>query len=213
MKFRATLFVLLTCFAPAMATADYVDGFGDAIDSFGAGGPILDIDTLNINYDSANLYFDLSFHTPISAPSDGSNDSVVGFIELDTDQSDETGIFPIQNSFSPPFASLTGVGVDFLIVLDDSATPGSGFLTDANLNFLNSVALTYGPNSVSGHLPLSDIGNDDGLLNFTTTIGTIPQPTDATDIVGTSTATAIPDPAGAAVLGAIAIGRLLRRRA
>ena len=211
MKFRATLFVLLTCFAPAMATADYVDGFGDAVDSFGAGGPILDIDSLSIQYDSTSLYFDLSFHTPISAPSAGSSDSVTGVIELDTDQSDETGIFPIQNGFSPPFAILNDVGVDFLIVLDDSATPGSGFLADANLNFINSVALTYGPNSVSGHLPLSDIGNDDGLLNFTTIIGTSPQPTDATDSVGTSTA--IPEPASATVFGAFAIAGLLRRRA
>ena len=52
-----SVFLVLACFAcaPLVTSGDYVDGFGDATDTFGAGGPILDIDTLNVEFDSANL--------------------------------------------------------------------------------------------------------------------------------------------------------------
>ena len=212
MKLKAILALMLAiCAAPAIATADYVDDFGDAQDSFGVGGPLLDIDSLSIQFDSTTLYFDMLFHTPISPTSAIADNSVIGAIEFDTDQSDETGVPPLQNGFSPPFATLGGVGVDFLLILDDSASPGSYILADSFQNFLEFVPVSFTSNGFSGQIPLSSLGNDDGLINFTTTIGTIPQPTDATDSVATSTA--IPEPTGTAlILFAGVLGSVRRRR-
>ena len=100
--------------------------------------------------------------------------------------------------------------MDFILTLDDSATPGSGALFDFGMNFLTSVAFDFGPNSLSGQIALSDLGGDDGLVNFTTTIGTGPQPTDATDSVGTSTA--IPEPSAVGLIVSAGLLGMRRRR-
>lgn len=211
MKKKAVLFCLLAiCISPVVSTADYLDGFGDAQNSLGFGEPLLDIDTLNVQFDSTTLYFEMLLHTPISPSSAAADNSIVGAIEFDTDQSDETGIAPLQNGFSPPFDFLSGVGVDFLLVLDDSASPGSFFLADPFFNFLELVDVDFTSNGFSGQMPLSSLGNDNGLINFTTTIGTFLQPTDATDSVGTSTA--IPEPASSVLIVAIGLIGLSRRR-
>ena len=54
----------LVASSPAMG--QLVDPFGDAQD-FGAGGPLLDIDTMFMLYDASFLHFEMTFHTPISA--------------------------------------------------------------------------------------------------------------------------------------------------
>ena len=211
MKFKKILVVcLVACLAPAAVNADYVDGSGDAVAAFGVDGPILDIDTLSVQFDATTLFFDMTFHTPISAPSDFAENSLLGFIELDTDQSDETGVGSFQNAFSPPFDFISGFGTDYLLLLDDSATPGFGALIDADQNFVNQFPLSYGPTSVSGQLPLSDI-DDNGLLNFATIVGTLAQPTDASNNIATSTA-AIPEPTTAGLLVATGLVGLVRRR-
>ena len=82
--------VMLLCW-PQTTNAQYLDAFGDALDVAGAGGPLLDIDAINVQYNEFNLLFEMTFYTPISAPSEFAADSVGGTLEFDTDQSNETG--------------------------------------------------------------------------------------------------------------------------
>ena len=194
---------------PAMG--NLIDAFGDAQDTFGAGPPLLDIDTMFMLYDASFLHFEMTFHTPISAPSFFQPDGVVGLLEFDTDQNAATGLPPIQNSFSPPFDFLIA-GIDFVVALfTEIDHPGFVDVFDSNFRIVDTVRITYGPMSFSGSIPLASLGGDDGIMDFTTTIGTIPQPTDATDVVGTSKL--IPAPATLALLGlaGLTMGRRRRR--
>lgn len=194
----------LVASSPAMG--QLVDAFGDAQD-FGFGPPLLDIDTMFMLYDASFLHFEMTFHTPISAPSFGQPDGVVGFLEFDTDQDPATGIPPFQNLFSPPFDFLIA-GIDFVVDLfSETFHPGFVDVIDTNFGIVDTVSITYGPMSFSGSIPLASLGGDDGILDFTTLIGTVLQPTDATDVVGTSKL--IPAPATLALLG---LGALVRRR-
>lgn len=195
--------------SPAMG--NLVDAFGDAQDVFGAGPPLLDIDTMFMLYDASFLHFEMTFHTPISAPSLGQADGVVGSLSFDTDQDPATGVSPAQNQFSPPFAFLDA-GMDFGVDLF-SEVLHAGFVDVLDLSdfsIVDTVRITYGPMSFSGSIPLASLGGDDGILDFTTTIGTIPQPTDATDVVGTSKL--IPAPAAMALLGLAGLISARRRR-
>lgn len=190
-----------------------IDAMGDAIDAFGAGPPLLDIDTVHVTFDNegSELSFLMTFHTPISPPSSGAADSLVGFLEFDTDQNAFTGIDPLQNFFSPPFSPL-GTGVDFLLDLSsDFLHPG--FLDVIDTSFfgvVGTIPVTYGAMSLEGVIPLSILGNDDGVVDFTSIIGTFPQPTDTLDVVGFS----VPEPTTLTVLavGAFLIVAPTRRR-
>ncbi|MEE8156361.1 MAG: PEP-CTERM sorting domain-containing protein [Phycisphaerales bacterium] len=192
--------------ASSPAMGNLVDAFGDAQD-FGFGRPLLDIDTMFMLYDASFLHFEMTFHTPISAPSFGQPDGVAGFLEFDTDQNAATGLPPLQNFFSPPFDFLIA-GIDFVVDLfSESFHPGFVDVIDTNFGIVDTVRITYGPMSFSGSIPLASLGGDDGILDFTTIIGTFDQPTDATDVVGKSKL--IPAPATLALLG---LGALVRRR-
>ena len=85
-----------------------VDPFGDATAVLGGPPPFLDIDTIDVTYDplGRNLFFSMTFHTPIAPFSAGRPESLVGILEFDIDQNAATGQAPIQNQFSPPFAAL-----------------------------------------------------------------------------------------------------------
>ncbi len=178
--------VVLASAAPAVG--QLVDPKGDAVDTFGAGPPLLDIDTISVTADASTLFFSMTFHTPISAPSQGLPDGVIGLLEFDTDQIAATGLPPFQNSFSPPFAMLTA-GIDYVVDLfSEFLHPGFVDIFDYSTGtVVDTIPITYGPMSFSGSVSLSSLGFDDGFVNFTSIIGTIPQPTDATDAVGKST--------------------------
>ncbi len=171
--------------------AQLVDPMGDAVDSFGAGPPLLDIDTISVTFDATDLFFEMTFHTPISPASVLAPDSVAGLLEFDTDQNPGTGFPPLQNFFSPPFVPLAA-GTDYAVdVASELFHPGfvdvvqlPGFI------LVDTVPITYGPMSFSGQIALASLGGDDGVVDFTSIIGTFSQPTDATDEVGTSTAVA-----------------------
>ncbi len=200
----------LVASSPAMG--QLVDAFGDAQDTFGAGPPLLDIDAMFMLFDASFLHFEMTFHTPISAPSFFQPDGVVGLLEFDTDQNAATGLPPSQNFFSPPFDFLVA-GIDFVVVLfSEIDHPGFVDVADTStMKVVDTVAITYGPMSFSGSIPLASLGGDDGILDFTTLIGTFPQPTDATDVVGKSKL--IPAPATLALLGlaGLTMGRRRRR--
>lgn len=178
--------VALTTSGAACVSSPLVDAFGDASDTFGAGPPVLDIDSVTVSTDGINLSFSITFHTPISAPSSGAPNAVGGALEFDTDQNTLTGRPPLQDLFSPPFTAL-GLGVDFVVELfSEIDTPGFVVVVDANFIVVGSIPITYGAQSLSGVIPLGMLGGDDGVVDFTTIIGTFSQPTDALEVCGSS---------------------------
>lgn len=205
---RTPLVLAAMLFVPASLLAQVqspvIDPQGDAIDPFGAGPPLLDIDTVDLRYDEEHLHFEMTFHTPISPGSRMQPDSLFGALEFDLDQTNETGNPPLQNSFSPPFPSVD-IGVEALLFLDDSATPGLLPLLDKN-GLLGEIKADFGETSVAGSIPLEILG-DNGRVHYSAIIGTVMQPTDAMDVYGISVM--VPEP-GSLLL--CASGALLLRR-
>jgi hypothetical protein len=199
------VFTLLPSSLFAQVQSPVIDPKGDAIDPFGAGPPLLDIDAVDLRYDAAHLHFEMTFHTPISPGSRMQPDSLVGVLELDLDQTNETGDPPLQNSFSPPFPSLD-IGVDAYLFLDDSGSPGLLPLVDKT-GLLGEIKADFGEMSVSGSIPLEILG-DNGRVHYSGIIGTFNQPTDAMDAYGISVM--VPEPASLLLLTASAL--LLGRR-
>ena len=193
------------------ANADFIDSFGDAVGESGLGDTLLDINTASVRFDESNLFFKMTFHTPISAPSANELNSVVGVFEFDIDQSNATGNPALQNQFSPPFASLD-VGFDFALDLfSETFSPGMVSLrADDSSPVVGNVPITFTPNSFFGQIPLALLGNDDGQVDFTAVIGTVSQPTDALDGVGTSVA--VPEPSALVILFTGLAGMMGRRR-
>ena len=88
--------------------------------------------------------------------------------------------------------------------------PGSVDVVETSFfGVVGTIPVTYGESSFEGVVPLSILGNDDGVVDFTTIIGTIPQPTDALEVVGFS----VPEPTTLTVLavGAFVIVAPTRR--
>ncbi len=144
-----------------------------------------------MTFDATDLFFEMTFHTPISPASVLAPDSVAALLEFDTDQNPGTGFPPLQNFFSPPFVPLVA-GTDYAVDLA-SELFHPGFVDVVQLPsfiLVDTVPITYGPMSFSGQIALASLGGDDGVVDFTSIIGTFSQPTDATDEVGTSTAVA-----------------------
>lgn len=185
-----------------------VDPLGDAVDTFGAGPPLLDIDTIDVTYDATDLSFSMTFHTPIAPASAGVPESLAGVFEFDIDKDPFTGNAPVQNIFSPPFAFLN-LGIDYVLDFNsEAATPGQALLLPIGAGDATLIPLEFTEFSVSGVIPLDSLGFDDGDLHFSTIIGTGPQPTDATNVIGAS----VPAPGAAALLVIGGLGLTRRRR-
>ncbi len=197
--------------------ADFIfDPQGDAIPVLGKPGPLLDIDTVALVYDANFLYFEVTFFTPIQPASSGAPNALFGLIDLDVDQSSDSGVPPIQNMWAPPFESLK-LGVDFLITLFDLPTPGQVAVVDAaDFSVVAIVEVEFSRFSISGAVPLGVIslpalgGMEDGLVDYAATIGTFVQPTDAGDFAGTSVL--IPAPGSIVFLGLAGMAGPRRRR-
>lgn len=182
------------------------DPYGDAVAVFGSETPLLDIESMDMRYDSTEIVVSMSFYTPIAAPSAERPNSIAGFIEMDTDQDPRTGHPTLQNIYSPPFAEIE-LGADFYCDLfTEIAHPGYvDVILDLDIEPVATVPITFNDFGFQFVIPL-DALEDDGLLDFSTVIGTIEQPTDALEVVGQS----VPAPASmtlAAVAGLIGARR------
>lgn len=156
-----------------------VDPQGDAIAGFGDGGPLFDLDTLTLTTDGTTLDVVLTFFTPIAPASDLVENSLSGYIELDTDQNSATGNTPVQNFFAPLF-STSPLGIDYTIsLLSEIFDPGFLEVTDANGDVVAVVPVTFTTYGLSFSISLADLGGDDGIVSATAIVATFNQPTDA----------------------------------
>ncbi len=174
----------------AQSNSPIVDPLGDAVGAFGSGGELLDIDTVTVETDGASLFITVTFHTLVAAPSAMVPNSVVGVIELDIDRDPSTGATPVQNQFSPPFALLNFGSEIFVDLNSESTNPGQVNVfnpTNPGGTAIGTYDINYTDDSFSLTIPLADLGTGlDGIFDFSVIIGTVAEPTDALEAVGTS---------------------------
>ncbi len=178
------------------------DAEGDAYYiSPGGSGPLIDLALTDISYDGDSMRIELSFFTPISSPTTLQPNGLFGVLELDVDQDDTTGQAPAQNQGAPPLAFIPA-GWEFGIAFQSElfspfhrSVPGFVGLMDFRDCPCNPgnppplvalIPITYTPTGVSLQFPLSYLDDDDGLINFSVSVGNMTGPTDAADAMGTS---------------------------
>jgi hypothetical protein len=192
--------LIFLCWSSNEVRADLV--VDPTSDTYGTESVQLDITSINATFSGSNITFFVSFAGGIAPPSALAPNSVVGFIDIDTDQNTATGDVPFINVFSPgpPIA----LGQDFFVDL------GSEFLHPGSVDIFRTLPdtvvgaapIVFTSTSFSVTVPLALLGNDDGLLNYGAVIGTFLEPTDRAPN-GTLPATSqpIPEPATLLLLG------------
>ena len=203
---------------PGVATAvPIVDPTGD---TFNTG--TIDITSTNAALSGSNIVFTVTFAGNISAASAFAANSVVGFIDIDTDRNSATGgtapwgvaviggnswinFFIPPNPGTPSIPGPTAnLGDEFYIDLGSELFhPGLVDVVTTSTNLpVGTVAIAYGASSLSLSVPLSLLGGDDGVLNYGLIVGDLNAPTDrAANGATPLTSAAIPEPFTLALLG------------
>ena len=209
--------VLASFSGTAFAAVSVPDPAGD---TFGSGSVQIDIVSVTTQVVAGSLDFNIVFAGAVSPPSSSLSNSVVGFLDLDTDQNPATGV---STRFGAPPTPTVIPGIEFYVdLLSELFTPGMVDVINASTGLPSgSAAISYGATSFSLTLPLSLIGGDDGFLNWGLIVGTFSEATDqATGSTGTSIPPpeGVPEPASAVVwlffaLTAVICTPMLRRQA
>jgi hypothetical protein len=158
-------------------TATATDPSGD---TYGVLAVQWDLTALTITRDSGGIDFTIDFTSNVLSPMSGDSDAVYGEIDFDTDQNIATGT----TSFVDVFGSgSTGMGVDYVLDLfdykADSMVPVLKYNpSDSTYFTIDSLRPVFSGKRISGRIPRSALGNDDGFLNAAVVVGTLREPTD-----------------------------------
>ena len=217
----SALFLLLSlCLwqitAPA-ARADTVmaDPVGD---TFGTGPVEHDITGVSAVFNNSFLTFTVNFAGAVFAPSAHNERSVYGFIDIDTDRNPATGAAPWVNVLGPAGAPAVSLGDEYwLDLFSEEVQPGRVDVVDQTSAVVGTAPITYGANTLSVNVPLSLLGNSNGLVNYGVIVGTFTEATDRAPNGGAPlTSTPVPEPATLLLLGSSLVGlgatRLRKRR-
>lgn len=172
------LILVTTALASFGATASAAVSLPDPVgDTVGAGPIQHDILSVTSTINPTNLVFDVSFAGAIGPASAFSPTSLIGFFDLDVDQSSATGV---STRFGAPPTPTVISGIEFYLDLfSESFTPGMVDVINASTGVpTGSAAISFGPTSFSLTFPFSLIGGDDGLLGWGLVVGTFSEPTD-----------------------------------
>ncbi|HEU4509450.1 MAG TPA: HYR domain-containing protein, partial [Pyrinomonadaceae bacterium] len=168
-----------------------------------------DIISTSATFDRESLTFNVRFADTIYPPSSHDQRSLMGFIEIDTDQNPATGWPLALNSMGPPDMNL---GPDFQINLfSELSRPGFVELamrrdgTAADDSPVGIVPIVFTSNSFSITVPLAMLGRDNGLVNYGVGIWMVnSQPADRAPN-GPVPATSVPVPAIMAIDDCMAV--------
>lgn len=148
--------------AGGSSATEVSDPVGDTFAPVGVGA--LDISSIDAEFDETAMRVTVKFDpsTPIQPPSAGATNSVVGsLIFLDTDQDTGTGV----NFFG-------FLGADFFVDIGaEEFTPGQVEVVDEAFTTLGTAPISFTAASFVVGVPLSLIGEDDGLLDYFVLIG------------------------------------------
>lgn len=194
--------VLLTA---SPAVADLIDPVGD---TFGSGSPQHDITTYvgDRGITPGSVVFNVNFAGAIAPPSAFSPNSVIGFIDLDTDSNAATGATPFVNVFSPPPA--INLGDEFFVDLGSEILhPGSVDIVDALTNSpVGTATIAFTADGFSITIPLAMLGlSNTQDFNFGMVVGTFNEPTDRAPN-GADPSSTIPEPASICIFALLFVG-------
>lgn len=131
-----------------------------------------DIISTSATYDRASLTFTINFAEHVFPPNTNDPRSLIGFIEIDSDQNPATGEPPIVNAFGPPKMDM---GVDFQIsLISESIRPGTVEMRSkqaGGIAIVGRVPIVFTDKSLSVIVPLALLGSDNGLVNYAVGVG------------------------------------------
>jgi len=149
-------------------------------DTYGSLAVQWDLTGLTITRDTGGITFAIDLTSNALSPVSGDSDAVYGEIDFDTDQNLATGTTSYVDVFGP---GSSGMGVDYVLDLFDytldSLVPVLRYnANDSTYSTVYSLRPTFSGKRISGRIPLSALGNDDGFLNAAIIVGTLREPTD-----------------------------------
>jgi hypothetical protein len=179
MKRSRFLGTLCACSLILSGTSTYAalvsDVMGDAITGSFATYDITSIDAL---YTPSDVTFIVNLTSNPLAPSSSGNSGVHGFIDIDVDSNPTSGAGSNISTLSPPFGN-SGLKIEYYIDLFSEASH-AGFvdIKDPIALTTTTAPIVYGTNMFSVAVPLSQLGNDDGMLNYAVVVGDFGNSTD-----------------------------------
>lgn len=149
-------------------------------DTYGVLAVQWDLTGLTITRDTSGIDFVIDLTSAAQSPVGGDSDAVYGEIDFDTDQNIATGTASYVDVFGPGSSAM---GVDYVLDLfdytPDSMVPVLRYnANDSTYSTVYSLRPAFSGNRISGRIPLSALGNDDGFLNAAIIVGTLHEPTD-----------------------------------
>jgi|SRR5262245_6473089 len=158
-------------------TARATDPSGD---TYGSLAVQWDLTALTLTRDTGGIDFAIDLTSNALSPVSGDSDAVYGEIDFDTDQSITTGTTSYVDVFGP---GSSGMGVDYVVDLfdytPDSLIPVLRYNpSDSTYSTVYSFRPTFSGKRISGRIPRSALGGDDGFLNAAIIVGTLREPTD-----------------------------------
>jgi hypothetical protein len=226
MNRRLTLGAALTvalAFGPDAAALPIIDPAGD---TFNTGTH--DLVSYELALAGGVFTATLNFAGPIAPASAGAANSVVGFIDLDTDQNPATGgtapfggPVPGGNSFLNFFimgglipGPTIPIGDEFYVDLfSEFDSPGLVDVVDTTTNtVVDTVPITYFPSSLQFSIPAATLGGASA-INFDVLVGDMQAPTDRAPNGGAPAVSTpgVPEP-GVLTLSLVGLGVMMRRR-
>ena len=154
------------------------DVMGDAVTGAHATYDITSIDAV---FSLTSISFTINLSGAPLAPSSAPLAGLSGFIDIDIDLAPTgagSNVSAAGNQF-PGFGS-SGLGIEYYVDLFSEAQHAGFVDVKDPINVLNitTAPITYGPSSVTVIVPLSNLGNDDGLVNYAVLVGDSAAPTD-----------------------------------
>lgn len=158
-------------------TAKATDPSGD---TYGTLAVQWDLTGLTLTRDTGGITFAIDLTTNVLSPVSGDSDAVYGEIDFDTDQNAATGTTSYVDVYGP---GSSGLGVDYVLDLfdytPDSLVPVLRYnANDSTYSTVYSLRPTFSGKRISGRIPLSALGGDDGYVNAAVIVGTLREPTD-----------------------------------
>ena len=165
----------LTLFSTSTNATLVSDVTGDAVTGSFTTYDITSIDAL---FTTSDITFIVNLAGNPLAPSSSGNSGVHGFIDIDVDSNPFTGASSNISTLSPPFGN-SGLSIEYYIDLFSEANH-AGFvdIKDPIALTTTTAPIIYGVNMFSVTVPLSQLGNDDGMVDYAVVVGDFGNSTD-----------------------------------
>ncbi len=161
----------------ALAKAELADPSGDEFSTGLSTGLVPpDITRLTAWREGTDLKVELAFVENVVSNLTGGPNVVIGILDIDTDQNAATGGTPATDNYRPGAGS-TGMGQDYSVAILANAS-GEFSVFDFNGTSQGTFTPDFTANVLTMTIPLSLLGDDDGIVYLATVVGTTEEPTD-----------------------------------